>query len=102
MSPNSKKTKFLNVLENMGTSLRTSHKEIASRLLEQRCPAPESPKADLWRGTSYLPYGMQTVSEADEAGLRDGVLQTVKHKKDEEHSVFQNGELSDGTSKAAA
>ncbi|KIW81897.1 hypothetical protein Z517_04923 [Fonsecaea pedrosoi CBS 271.37] len=68
MSPNSKKTKFLNILENMGSSLRTSYKEIASRLPEQRGPAPESPKADVWRGTSYLPYGMQTVTEAYEAG----------------------------------
>ncbi|OAP64909.1 hypothetical protein AYL99_00881 [Fonsecaea erecta] len=54
-------------LEKMGASLRRSGRRLSSRLREHWADAPKSPKADVWRGTSYLPYGMETAAEAEES-----------------------------------
>ncbi|KIW34364.1 uncharacterized protein PV07_01143 [Cladophialophora immunda] len=58
---------FLVLLEKMGASIRKSRMKLSVRFRENQQAAPKSPKPDVWRGTSYLPYGMETPTEAEQA-----------------------------------
>ncbi|KIW94118.1 uncharacterized protein Z519_05434 [Cladophialophora bantiana CBS 173.52] len=67
MPPNSTTAKLLVILDKVGASFRGSRKRLSDLFQEWYMFEPKSPKADVWRGMSYLPYGMETSTEAAEA-----------------------------------